>query len=112
MELNERITKFDKFLTNFEAASGAKGLCEAVRSAMKVCFEGIDTSAPWMDPGTIDPKYRGNVVASFGDVRRKITRDIPLARYRARMMAKKPIPASDPVGTDAPVDECAEKTEK
>ena len=49
MDLNERIKKFNTFLTNFEKASGATGLCEAVRSAAKVCFEGVKEDAPWMD---------------------------------------------------------------
>jgi len=105
MELKERIEKFNAFLTNFEKASGATGLCEAVRSAAKVCFEGIDTSAPWMDPGLIDPKYKGNAVASARDIHRKVFRDIPLAKYKARIAARKAIPESDPVGTDAPKDQ-------
>jgi hypothetical protein len=112
MELKERIAKFDKFLTDYANASGATGLCEAVRSAMKVCFEGLDTSAPWMDPASIDPKYKNNVVAGYGELRRRMAKDIPLAKYRARVKARKAIPANDPVGTDAPVDECASKAEK
>ena len=107
MELNERIEKFNTFLTNFEKASGATGLCEAVRSAAQVCFEGLDTSAPWMDPGLIDPKYKNNVVASSNDIHRRMFHDIPLEKFKKRMAAKKAIPANDPVGTDAPVEEGA-----
>jgi len=89
MELKERLEKFDQFLTKFEKTSGATGLCEAVRSAAKVCFEGLGTIPSWADPGLIDPKYKDNVVASSRDIHRKVTHDIPLARYKARMMAKK-----------------------
>lgn len=89
MELKERIEKFDNFLTNFEKASGATGLCEAVRSAAKVCFEGLDTLPSWADPATLDPKYKDNVFASSRDIHRKMYRDIPLAKYKARMAAKK-----------------------
>lgn len=89
MELKERIEKFDKFLDKFEKASGATGLCEAVRSAAKVCFEGLDTNPPWADPGLIDPKYKNNLVASSNEIHRKVFHDIPLARYKARLKAKK-----------------------
>lgn len=89
MELKERIEKFDKFLDNFEQVSGATGLCEAVRSAAKVCFEGLDTNPSWADPGLIDPKYKNNVVASSNEIHRKLFHDIPLAKYKARLKAKK-----------------------
>lgn len=112
MELKERIDKFNNFLTNFEKASGATGLCEAVRSAAKICFEGLDTRPAWADPALVDPKYKDNVVAGYGDIRRKISKDIPLSRYRARMMAKKAAETKDPAATETPVDECTEKTAK
>ena len=107
MDLKERIEKFNAFLTNFEKASGATGLCEAVRTAAQVCFEGLDNRPAWADPGLIDPKYKNNVVAGYGDIHRKLFHDIPLAKYKQRMAAKKAIPASVPVGTDAPVEEGA-----
>ena len=102
MELKERIEKFDKFLTNLETNSGATGLCEAVRSAAKVCFEGLDTTPAWADPSKLDPKYRNNVIASSRDIHRKMFHDIPLAKYKARMAAKK---AADPAATETPKDE-------
>ena len=98
MELSERIAKFDKFLTNFEKASGATGICEAVRSAAKICFEGLTPNAPWADPGLIDPKYKNNVVASSSDIHRKMFQDIPLAKYKARMAAKQ---AAAPAATES-----------
>jgi len=109
MDLKERIDKFDKFLSNFEKESGATGLCEAVRSAAKVCFEGLDTNPAWADPGFLDPKYRNNMIASSRDIHRKMFHDIPLAKYKARRAAQKAasISPTDPVGTDAPVEEGA-----
>jgi hypothetical protein len=115
MELKERIEKFNTFLTNFEEASGATGLCEAVRSAVKVCFEGLGDYPAWADTSLLDPKYKDNVVAGAGTIHRTVFHDNPLAKFKARKMAKKAaekeIPATDPVGTDAPKDECAENPE-
>jgi hypothetical protein len=118
MDINERIAKFDRFLTSYAEASGATELCEAVRSAMKVCFETAevfkDGKAPWMDPGLIDSKYKGNVVAPSQEIHRNMINQLKskaLAKYRAKKAAEKAIPADDPVGTDAPKDECAEKAE-
>lgn len=89
MELKDRMVKFDDFLTKFAKASGASELCESVREAAKVCFEGLDTNPPWADPGLIDPKYKNNLVASSNEIHRKVFHDIPLARYKARLKAKK-----------------------
>jgi hypothetical protein len=89
MDLNERIEKFNTFLTNFEKASGATGLCEAVRSAAKVCFEGVKEDAPWMDSKYLDPQYRNNVKASYKDLHRKMFHDIPTEKLKQRMAAEK-----------------------
>lgn len=89
MDLKERIEKFNTFLTNFEKASGATGLCEAVRSAAKVCFEGVKEDAPWMDPKYLDPQYRNNAKASYKDIHRKMFHDIPNEKLKQRMAAEK-----------------------
>lgn len=105
MDIKERMNKFDDFLTKFAKASGASELCESVREAAKVCFEGIGDQPAWADPSLIDPKYKNNAVASFGDIHRMKFHDIPLEKFKKRMAAKKALAASDPVGTDAPVEE-------
>lgn len=103
MDIKERMNKFDDFLTKFAKASGASELCESVREAAKVCFEGIGGQPAWADPSLIDPKYKNNAVASFGDIHRKVFHDIPLEKFKKRMAAKN---ASE-AGTDAPVEEGA-----
>ena len=88
MDIKERMDKFDAFLTKFAKASGASELCESVREAAKVCFEGIGDQPAWADPSLIDPKYKNNTVASFGDIHRKVFHDIPLAKLKERMRQK------------------------
>lgn len=110
MELKDRMNKFDDFLTKFAKVSGASELCESVRKAAKVCFEGLDNQPNWMKQANLDPQYKDNVIASYRDIHRMKVHDIPLEKFKKRMAAKKALAASDPVGTDAPVEEGAPAT--
>ena len=107
MNLKDRMNKFDAFLTKFAKASGASELCESVREAAKVCFEGLENQPNWMKQSNLDPQYKGKVIADYNTIHRMKFHDIPLEKFKKRMAAKKASAASDPVGTDAPVDEDA-----
>ena len=107
MNLKDRMNKFDAFLTKFAKASGASELCESVREAAKVCFEGLENQPNWMKQSNLDPQYKGKVIADYNTIHRMKFHDIPLEKFKKRMAAKKARAASDPVGTDAPVEEGA-----
>ena len=107
MNLKDRMNKFDAFLTKFAKASGASELCESVREAAKVCFEGLENQPNWMKQSNLDPQYKGKVIADYNTIHRMKFHDIPLEKFKKRMAAKKASAASDPVGTDAPVEEGA-----
>lgn len=107
MNLKDRMNKFDAFLTKFAKASGASELCESVREAAKVCFEGLENQPNWMKQSNLDPQYKGKVIADYNTIHRMKFHDIPLEKFKKRMAAKKASAASDPVGTDAPVEEDA-----
>lgn len=103
MELKDRMNKFDAFLTKFAKVSGATELCESVREAAKVCFEGLDNQPNWMKQTNLDPQYKDNVIADYNTIHRMKFHDIPLEKFKKRMAAKK----ASAVGTDAPVEEGA-----
>lgn len=107
MNLKDRMNKFDAFLTKFAKASGASELCESVRKAAKVCFEGLENQPNWMKQSNLDPQYKDNVIADYNTIHRMKFHDIPLEKFKKRMAAKKASAASGPVGTDAPVEEGA-----
>ena len=107
MNLKDRMNKFDAFLTKFAKASGASELCESVREAAKVCFEGLENQPNWMKQFNLDPQYKGKVIADYNTIHRMKFHDIPLEKFKKRMAAKKASAASDPVGTDAPLEEGA-----
>ena len=107
MNLKDRMNKFDAFLTKFAKASGASELCESVRKAAKVCFEGLENQPNWMKQSNLDPQYKGKVIADYNTIHRMKFHDIPLEKFKKRMAAKKALAASDPVDTDAPVEEGA-----
>ena len=107
MDLKDRLNKFDAFLTKFAKASGASELCESVREAAKVCFEGLENQPNWMKQSNLDPQYKGKVIADYNTIHRMKFHDIPLEKFKKRMAAKKARAASDPVGTDAPIEEGA-----
>ena len=107
MDLKDRMNKFDAFLTKFAKASGASELCESVREAAKVCFEGLENQPNWMKQSNLDPQYKGSVIADYNTIHRMKFHDIPLEKFKKRMAAKKASAASGPVGTDAPVEEGA-----
>lgn len=103
MNLKDRMNKFDAFLTKFAKASGASELCESVREAAKVCFEGLENQTNWMTQSNLDPQYKGKVIADYNTIHRMKFHDIPLEKFKKRMAAKK----ASAAGTDAPVDEGA-----
>ena len=103
MNLKDRMNKFDAFLTKFAKASGASELCESVREAAKVCFEGLENQPNWMKQSNLDPQYKGKVIADYNTIHRMKFHDIPLEKFKKRMAAKK----ASAAGTDVPVDEGA-----
>lgn len=103
MNLKDRMNKFDAFLTKFAKASGASELCESVREAAKVCFEGLENQPNWMKQSNLDPQYKGNVIADYNTIHRMKFHDIPLEKFKKRMAAKKASAAC----TDAPAEEGA-----
>ena len=103
MNLKDRMNKFDAFLTKFAKASGASELCESVREAAKVCFEGLENQPNWMKQSNLDPQYKGKVIADYNTIHRMKFHDIPLEKFKKRMAAKK----ASAAGTDAPVGEGA-----
>lgn len=104
MELKDRLNKFDDFLTKFAKASGASELCESVREAAKVCFEGLDNQPNWMKQSTLDDPYKNNVIASYRDIHRMKFHDIPLEKLKKKRMAAKQASAEN---TDAPAEDGA-----
>ena len=88
MELKDRMNKFDAFLTKFAKVSGASELCESVREAAKVCFEGLDNQPNWMKQTNLDPQYKDNVIADYNTIHRMRFHDIPLAKFKERMRQK------------------------
>lgn len=108
MDIKERIEKFNTFLTNFEEASGATGLCEAVRDAAKVCFEGVEKDAPWMKECKLDPQYQNNCKASYKDIHRKLFHDIPKQKLAAKKATEK---AEKDAGDDKGESESSKKND-
>lgn len=107
MSFKEQMEKFNSFLTDFGEKCGAKDLCESVREAAKVCFEG-DFETVYDDVKQCLP---------YKDIHHKMFKgralDILKAKRAARQAAEKAAEsgveynAADRVGTDAPKDECA-----
>lgn len=101
MELKDRMNKFDDFLTKFAKVSGASELCESVREAAKVCFEGLVNQPNWMKQANLDPRYKDNAIADYNTIHRMKFHDIPLEKFKKRMAAKK-APAES---ADAPAED-------
>lgn len=103
MNIKDRMNKFDDFLTKFAQATGDSKLCESVREAAKVCFEGLENKSKWMEwmkQDTDDP-YKKNGMLTYRDIHRIMFHKIPRERVKKLIAAKK---ASE-AGTDVPVDE-------
>lgn len=84
MILKDRINKFDAFLTKVGKVSGALGLCESIRTAAKVCFEGIDEQLDAMRDTDPDSPSYGKKVADYNTIHRMRFHDIPLAKFHAK----------------------------
>jgi hypothetical protein len=95
------MNKFDDFLTKFAKASGASELCESVREAAKVCFEGLENKPIWMKQSTLNDTHKNNEIPTYRDIHRMMFHDIPREKAKKIMAAKKALAAD----TDVQVDE-------
>lgn len=113
MTLHESIEKFNLFLDNMIAKTGAKELCEAVRTAAKSCFEadmvGLGVPGAGGESTQVTTGIPGASGESYSQWHRRRFHDEPLAKFKARLAAKNkaatPVADADPAATERPQDE-------
>ena len=106
MTFVEKFGKFNDFLTNLAESCGVKDLCEAVRQAACACFESdLGMTAEEL----IAEMKKGK---PYKEIHHTMFKGNPVEHWKKKVLARKAAEkpaeysADDPVGTDAPKDEC------